>query len=97
MHTEAAVVLDGEGRVARIVDGNAWLPSDLLGIAREAVGRRPARGALGTARLWLTSAVALCGGGGASFNGLAVLGILAAAFVAIGLAFTRALRMPPRP
>ncbi len=31
VHGEAAVVLDAHGRVARFIDGAAWLPDDLLG------------------------------------------------------------------
>lgn len=92
VHTEVAVVLDREGRVARIVDGNAWTPNEMLALVRDAAGVGPAPTAIGTVRLWLTTAVALCGGGRASFNGLAVLGVLAAMTVATGLAFARALK-----
>ena len=64
VHAEAAVVIDAHGRVAKIIDGAAWAPDDLLAGAREVAGvdaNVPRRIAL-----WLgTSASALCGGRGA--------------------------------
>jgi cytochrome oxidase Cu insertion factor (SCO1/SenC/PrrC family) len=94
VHTEAAIVLDRTGTIARIVDGNAWTAGDVLAIAREAAGVEPAP--LARLVLWLTAAVQRCGGGSASINVLEGLGLftfLAAAFAA---AIRRSLR-PSRP
>lgn len=61
-HTEAAIVLDREARVATVVDGAAWLPVDLLAAAHEAAGENG--NPLRRLSLWLrSSASALCGSG----------------------------------
>ena len=77
VHSEAAVVIDAHGRVAKIVDGAAWLPDDLLASAREAAGL--GGGPLQRLRMWLTTtAGALCGARGASpFTAGGVLALLA--------------------
>lgn len=91
-HSEAAIVIDAHGVVAKIVDGAAWAPDDLLATAREVAGldASPAR-RLG---LWLgSSASALCGGSG--FAGITVgaaLALLAASAAAFGLIARRAFR-----
>jgi len=86
LHTEAAVIIDGRGRVARFVDGSTWLPDDLLGTAREvaSIPDDPMR----RLRSWLaSSASALCGGRGATplsvGAGLALLAVIAALFAAV--------------
>ncbi|MDB5071450.1 MAG: electron transport protein SCO1/SenC [Candidatus Eremiobacteraeota bacterium] len=89
MHTEAAVVVDARGRVARFIDGATWLPDDVLGAARE-VATIP-DSPLHRMRLWLaSSASALCGGRGATplsvGTGLALLVAIGAVLTA---AFTR--------
>jgi cytochrome oxidase Cu insertion factor (SCO1/SenC/PrrC family) len=87
VHSEAAVIIDATGRIARFIDGAAWLPDDVLGAARQvaAIPDDP----LHRVRLWLaSSASALCGGRGATplsvGTGLtllvAVTGVLAAMF-----------------
>jgi len=91
-HTEAAIVLDARGRVAQIIDGAAWNPSDVLAVAN-ALARHP-NDPLGRLRLWLTSsASALCGGRGSLplsvAGGLAILAVISAAFA---LAFRRLFR-----
>ncbi|MEA2719867.1 MAG: hypothetical protein QOJ39_1731 [Candidatus Eremiobacteraeota bacterium] len=90
LHTEAAVVVDARGRVARFIDGAAWLPDDVLGAARDvaAIPDSP----LHRMRLWLaSSASALCGGRGATplslGAGLTLLAVIGAVLTA---AFTRA-------
>ena len=62
VHSEAAVVIDASGRVAKIVDGATWLPDDLLASAREVAGIEASP--LRRARMWLSSSIgALCGAG----------------------------------
>jgi protein SCO1/2 len=80
IHTEAAIVLDARGRVARIVEGADWLPDDVLADAREVAGA-PAD-PLRSFGAWLRSgASALCGSRGSVLTvggALAVLlGLLA--------------------
>jgi len=95
VHTEGVVVLDARGRVARFVDGAAWLPDDVLGAARE-VASIPSD-PLNRVRLWLaSSASALCGGRGATPLSVAGgLALLAAILAVLTTAFTRALRASP--
>jgi cytochrome oxidase Cu insertion factor (SCO1/SenC/PrrC family) len=94
VHSEGVVVLDARGRVARFVDGAAWLPDDVLGVARE-VASIPSD-PLHRLRLWLaSSASAICGGRGATplsvGTGLALLAVILAV---LATAFARALRTP---
>ena len=86
LHTEAAVIIDGRGRIAHFIDGSTWLPDDLLGTARQvaAIPDDPLR----RLRFWLaSSASALCGGRGATplsvGAGLALLAVIAAVFAAV--------------
>jgi protein SCO1/2 len=91
-HTEAAIVIDAQGRVAKIVDGAAWAPDDLLATAREVAGLDAnAARRLG---LWLgSSASALCGGSGATGITVgAALTLLAALAAAFGLIARRAFK-----
>ena len=84
VHTEALVILDGDNRIARIIDGNTWTPGAALAAAREATGERPAP--LAYATLWLTSAVQSCGGGVAGVTVVTAIGVtllLAIAFATI--------------
>lgn len=96
LHTEAAIVLDADGRVARTVEGADWLPDDLAAEARSVAGLP--RSPLLRLRLWLsTSASALCGGHGAgplTVGGALV--VLAALVLVLGVAFARAFRRPAR-
>lgn len=91
-HTETAIVIDAQGRVAKIVDGAAWAPDDLLATAREVAGLDAnAARRLG---LWLgSSASALCGGSGATGITVgAALTLLAALAAAFGLIARRAFK-----
>lgn len=90
LHTDDAVVLDPDGRIATIVDGVLWSPDDLLARAKSTAGRPLAP--LAVARLWLDGAVALCGGSSAPITAAASLGILAAITAAFGFLMRRALR-----
>jgi hypothetical protein len=94
VHTEAAIVLDQRGSVARVADGATWLPEDLAAEARS-VAALP-QSPLLRLRLWLsTSASALCGGRGATPVTVgAALVVLAALILALGLTFARAFRRP---
>jgi hypothetical protein len=92
VHTEAAIILDASGRVARFVDGAAWLPEDVLGAARQvaAIPDDP----LHRLRLWLaSSASALCGGRGATPLSVgAGLTLLVAVTAVLTAVFARAFR-----
>jgi cytochrome oxidase Cu insertion factor (SCO1/SenC/PrrC family) len=90
VHTEAAIVLDRNGAVDRIVEGNSWSPDEVLAVAREASGARTAPFARLT--LWLTAAVQSCGGGTGSINVLEGLALFALLAGAIGAAVRRSLR-----
>ncbi|HTD38247.1 MAG TPA: SCO family protein [Candidatus Limnocylindrales bacterium] len=91
-HTEAVIVIDANARVARIVDGAAWLPDDLAASARDVagLGGDPVR----RAWAWLAeSASAICGTRGSPpVTPGEALAILAAAVVVLGLAAHRAFR-----
>jgi cytochrome oxidase Cu insertion factor (SCO1/SenC/PrrC family) len=92
VHTEGVVVIDRRGRVARFVDGAAWLPDDVVAVARgiAALPDDP----LSRLRLWLASgASALCGGRGATPLSVgAGLTLLVAVIGALAAAFARAFR-----
>jgi protein SCO1/2 len=90
LHTQAVVILDARGRVAREIDGAEWLPDDVIGAARSvaALPDDPWR----RARLWLSDrAGAVCGAARASSltAGTALL-MLAAFAIAFGLIIRRA-------
>jgi cytochrome oxidase Cu insertion factor (SCO1/SenC/PrrC family) len=92
VHSEAAVIIDASGRIARFIDGAAWLPDDMLGAARQvaAIPDDP----LHRVRLWLaSSASALCGGRGAtSLTVGAGLALLVAMIAVLTVVFARAFR-----
>lgn len=93
VHTEAAIVLDRDGRIAEIIDGNAWTPGQVLATAREAAGANSAP--LARIGLWLNAAVESCGGGRGAISaleGLALLLVLVGAFTAILLRTMRRVR-----
>jgi protein SCO1/2 len=91
VHTEATVVLDPRGAIARVVDGNAWTPDAMLAIARDAAGERPAPLALvGT---WLTAAIERCGGGTVPISALAMLLAIVALIGLFGVMMVRSLRV----
>ena len=94
VHTEALIVLDGNGVVNRIVDGNSWTPDDVLALAGAAAGERPAP--LAQIVLWLTAAVERCGGGSGSLNVLEAVALFAAMAAAIGAFLLRSLRASGR-
>jgi protein SCO1/2 len=91
VHSEAVVVIDARGRVARIVDGALWSPDDVEAAAREVAGApsNPLR----RWALWFgESAGAMCGGpaaGGITVG--AALAVLAGTACAFGWAARRAL------
>jgi protein SCO1/2 len=92
VHSEAAVIIDASGRIARFIDGAAWLPDDVLGAARQvaAIPDDP----LHRVRLWLaSSASALCGGRGATPLSVgAGLTLLVTITVVLTVVFARAFR-----
>lgn len=90
VHTESVIVLDPQGRLATTIGGNAWTPDQVLAIARASAGAPetlPAR--IGA---WLTSAIALCGGGRGALNVLEGLAVLLALSAGIGSLLFRALQ-----
>jgi protein SCO1/2 len=89
VHTEAAIVLDRDGRIAQTIDGNAWTPPQLLAAALDAAGTR--RAPLTQIALWLTGVIEACGGGGGSINVLEGLALLAIVAGAIGTVLFRSL------
>ena len=97
VHSEAVIIIDAGGRVARFIDGAAWLPDDVLGAARQvaAIPDNP----LHRVRLWLaSSASALCGGRGATPLSVgAGLSLLVGIVVALAAVFMRAFRSVHRP
>jgi protein SCO1/2 len=90
VHTESAIVLDSSGRVAQIIDGNAWTVNDVLAAAREAAGAAPAP--LARVALWLTAAVERCGGGRGAINVIEALAVFFAIAGGIAIALFRSLR-----
>jgi len=97
VHSEAVIIVDAGGRIARFIDGATWLPDDVLGAARQvaAIPDNPLR----RLRLWLaSSASALCGGRGATPLSVgAGLALLVAITAALTVAFARAFRSLHRP
>ena len=90
-HTEAVVVVDADGRVAKIVDGAAWGPDEVIAEARAAAGMDGSAAA--RVALWLgSSASALCGGRAGGISAGATLLVLAAVIAAFGVAARRAFR-----
>lgn len=88
VHSEAAVVLDPEGRISRIIDGNDWQPDSVFAAALPSAPE----GILASMSLWLQSAVARCGGGDPVIGTMALLAIAAAVFAGVSAVFARALR-----
>jgi cytochrome oxidase Cu insertion factor (SCO1/SenC/PrrC family) len=95
VHSEAAIIVDASNRVARFVDGAAWLPDDVLGAARQ-VASIPDN-SFHRLRLWLaSSASALCGGRGATPLSIgAGLALLLAITATLTVVFARAFRATP--
>lgn len=92
VHTEAAIVIDREGRIAQTIDGNAWTPEQLLAVAREAAGAEPSP--LARIALFLTAAVQSCSGAIGGINVLEGLALLLLIVGAIGVLLLRGLRRP---
>ncbi len=94
-HTEAAIVVGPDGRIARTIAGNGWSATDLLDAARATLPGGSDR--FGPLRGWLSSALERCGSAGGALGGGGMLAILAVALLGIGLVFWRAFRTPPTP
>ena len=92
VHTEAAIVVDREGRLAQTIDGNAWTPEQLLAVAREAAGAHPSPFA--RIALALTAAVQNCSGAVGGINVLEGLALLLLIVAAIGTVLMRGMRRP---
>jgi cytochrome oxidase Cu insertion factor (SCO1/SenC/PrrC family) len=90
IHTEAAVIIAPDGRIARIVEGNNWSADELVEYARATL---PGSGdPFAGARAWLSAAVERCGGSGVALGGTAMLAILGLAIAVVGGAFWFAFR-----
>jgi cytochrome oxidase Cu insertion factor (SCO1/SenC/PrrC family) len=94
IHTEAAVIIGPDGRVARIVYGNDWTADDLIGYARESVTASSSPAS--ALRAWLSAVAERCGAGGLVLGAPAMLGLLALAMVLVGGAFWFAFRDPAK-
>jgi cytochrome oxidase Cu insertion factor (SCO1/SenC/PrrC family) len=94
IHTEAAVIVGPDGRVARIVYGNDWSADDLIGYARASLtaGNDPFL----AARAWLSAVAERCGAGGLALGGTAMFGLLALVCALVGGAFWFAFRDPAK-
>jgi cytochrome oxidase Cu insertion factor (SCO1/SenC/PrrC family) len=90
VHTEAAIVVDREGRIAEAIDGNAWSPEQLLAVAREAAGVESSP--LARIALWFTAAVQSCSGAVGGINVLEGLVLLLLIVSAIGAMLMRGMR-----
>ncbi len=90
VHTEAAVVIGPDGRIARTIDGNAWSEADVLDAATATLPGGT-NGLIGL-RTWLGAALERCGGGNLALGGAAMIGIFCAALAFVGSAFWLAFR-----
>ena len=88
VHSEAVVVVDLQGRIARIAGGNDWLPADVLATARGVETQTSSP--LAAARLWLAQTAARCGSAVPAVGGTAVFAILGAFVLLYGALFARA-------
>ncbi len=95
VHTEAVVILDRSGAIARVIDGNAWTPAEVTAVARDAAGAGPAP--IARIGVWLTAAVERCGGGAAAISTLQVLALAALLSGAFGWVLLRSFRPARRP
>jgi cytochrome oxidase Cu insertion factor (SCO1/SenC/PrrC family) len=94
VHTETTIVLDRNGAIARAIDGNAWTPDDMLAIARDVAGERPAPFA--QLQTWLTAAIERCGGGALPISSLELIALVAALAAVFGTLLLRSLRLSDR-
>jgi len=91
VHTEATIVLDRNGTIARVIDGNAWTPDDMLALARDVAGERPAP--LARLETWLTAAIERCGGGNLPVSSLELIALVVALSAVFGTLLLRSLRL----
>ncbi len=73
-HSEAAIVVAPDGRIAKIVDGNDWSVEQMLTEADATLGDRPS--AVSRFELWLAAGVAAACGGGRSGMSMAAALVL---------------------
>lgn len=92
IHTEAAVIVGPDGRVARIVYGNDWTADELLGYARASL--TASNDPVNAMRAWLSAAAERCGAGGLALGGTGMLALLAFAVAVVGAIFWFAFRDP---
>ena len=90
VHTDAAVVIGPDGRLARTIFGNAWSSAELIDAAQATLGGRDDPAA--RLRAWLNAAIERCGGGGLALSGGAMFGIFAAILLCVAGAFGLAFR-----
>ena len=91
VHTESAIILDPQGRIAETIDGNAWQPQQLMSAALATTGARSSP--LARAGLWLTDAIEACGGGRVPFTALELLALLAGISTIVGIVLMRSLQI----
>ena len=90
VHSEAAVIIGPDGRLARIIDGNDWTATELIDASRATLPG--SNDPLIDARAWLSSTLERCGGGSLALGGTEMLGLFGLATVAMGTAFWLAFR-----
>ncbi len=94
-HTEAAVVVGPDGRIAQTIYGNAWTPGELLAGARATL---PAgHSGLLTLRTWLGATLERCGGGALALGGGGMVAVFLGMMSVAGAVFWLAFRTPRRP
>jgi protein SCO1/2 len=80
VHTEALIVLDPDGRIDSVIDGNTWSPDDLVAAARSALGERMSP--LARIAAWSRSAAQWCGRGALALSaGQLLAGLLVVCLV----------------
>lgn len=98
VHSEAVVIVDPAGRLAKIIDGNEWTAEQVSAEARAARGSVP--DPVVRLGLWLSAGVAAaCGGGKPGLSMGAALALFATLLVIAGLLIKRLFRPneSPRP
>ncbi|HEY0394531.1 MAG TPA: SCO family protein [Candidatus Elarobacter sp.] len=82
IHAENTVIVDGTGRITRMITDTSWLPNEILAQidANHGIASNP----LARLNLWLSeTAVAMCGNSVAGFSGLADLAVVLVIFGAL--------------
>jgi len=90
IHTEGAIIVGPDGRIALTIYGNDWSADELIDSARATLPG--SHDPFIAARAWLSAAIERCGGGSLALGRPAMLGLLAFMVAAVGGAFWLAFR-----